>query len=81
VHEDVLLAIARCERYTTDNPRSPASVVCFANALAKRAGVYPGPVDSVINDGLVREGQHLFKLDEGVIAGFLDELRNQDSYS
>ncbi|MET0388518.1 MAG: HDOD domain-containing protein, partial [Polyangiales bacterium] len=77
LHEDVLLAIARSERYTTDNPRSPASVVCFANALAKRAGIYPGPVDQAVNGALLREGQKLFKVDDGVVAGFLTELRNE----
>jgi putative nucleotidyltransferase with HDIG domain len=79
--EDVLLAIARCERYTVDNPGSTASVVCFANALAKHAGIYAGKVDNINNEALVREGQSLFKVDNAMLAQLLADLRSQSSAS
>ncbi|MEY4577165.1 MAG: hypothetical protein RL701_1868 [Pseudomonadota bacterium] len=79
MHEDVLLAIARSERYTPDNPGSVTSVVCFANTLAKHAGIYAGPVDKISNEALLREGQNLFKADETMVASLLAELRKQST--
>jgi serine/threonine-protein kinase len=78
LQEDVLLAIARSDRYTSDNPNSYASVVCFANALAKQVGMAAGPVEGTINDALVREGMQLFKLDDQMVESLIVELRAPD---
>jgi putative nucleotidyltransferase with HDIG domain len=43
---------------------SPANAVCFANALAKTAGLYAGEFDRVAVDDLVDEGRLLFSLSE-----------------
>jgi hypothetical protein len=75
LEDEVLFAIARCERYSPENPNSAASIVCFANALAKRSAPYPGQVDTVINDALLREGQTLFKLDDAMVESLVAELR------
>jgi putative nucleotidyltransferase with HDIG domain len=77
--EEVLLAIARCDRYSADNPASVSNAVCYANALAKRSGMAAGEVDSVVNDALLREGETLFKLDASMVETLVTELRTQQS--
>jgi putative nucleotidyltransferase with HDIG domain len=77
--EEVLLAIARSDRYAPDNPSSMSSVICYANALAKHAGIAAGPVDTAINDILLRDGEALFKLDAGMVETLLAEMRTQHS--
>jgi putative nucleotidyltransferase with HDIG domain len=74
LNDEVQHAIARSDRYSQDKT---SSIVCLANALAKRAGVYAGPVDKVANDTLIREGQTLYKLDEPTITNLLTEMRNR----
>jgi putative nucleotidyltransferase with HDIG domain len=79
LNEEVLLAIARSDRYAAGAPNSSTSAVCFANALAKHAGVYAGQFDIALNDALLREGQQLFKVDEALVSTFLNEMRHQTS--
>jgi putative nucleotidyltransferase with HDIG domain len=43
---------------------SPANAVCFANALAKTAGLYAGEFDHAGVDDLIDEGRLLFSLSE-----------------
>jgi putative nucleotidyltransferase with HDIG domain len=76
--EEILLAIARCERYSPEGPSSATSVVCLANALAKRAGIYAGEVDIAQVEALIYEGKQLFKLDDAQLDTLLTELREQD---
>jgi putative nucleotidyltransferase with HDIG domain len=76
--EEILLAIARCERYSPEGPSSATSVVCLANALAKRAGIYAGDVDLAQVEALIYEGKVLFKLDDAQLDTLLAELREQD---
>jgi putative nucleotidyltransferase with HDIG domain len=75
--EEILLAIARSDRYSAENPSSPASVVCLANALAKRAGIYAGEVDIALVDAVIFEGKQLFKLDDAQLDTLMAELREQ----
>ena len=77
LQDEVLFAIARCDRYSQEN--SPASIVCFANALAKRVAPYPGQVDTVTNDALLREGQALLKLDDAMVESLVVDLRKHGS--
>jgi putative nucleotidyltransferase with HDIG domain len=77
--EVVWLTIARCERYSLEGPSSPTSVVCFANALAKQAGIYAGEVDRVQVEALVHEGQNLFRIDDKMLEGLLAELQEHES--
>ncbi|HEX4352546.1 MAG TPA: HDOD domain-containing protein, partial [Polyangiales bacterium] len=76
--EEILLAIARCERYSPEGPSSATSVVCLANALAKRAGIHAGEVDYGQVDALIAEGKQLFKLDDETLDTLMAELREQD---
>jgi putative nucleotidyltransferase with HDIG domain len=73
--EELLVAIARSDRYGSET--SMASVVCLANALAKRVGVFPGEIDTQLTDALINEGQVLFKLDDDMVESLLLELHEQ----
>jgi len=77
--EDVLLAIARCDRYMTESPTSITNVVCYANALVKKAGVCVGEVDTSYNESLLREGATIFKLTDEMAETLINELRASQS--
>jgi putative nucleotidyltransferase with HDIG domain len=77
--EEVLLAIARCDRYMTESPTSITNVVCFANALTKKAGVSVGEFDTAHNEGLLREGANIFKLTDEMTETLITELRTSQT--
>jgi putative nucleotidyltransferase with HDIG domain len=73
--DEVLFAIARSDRFSVDGELSPVNIVCLANALVKREGIYPQPVDRAAVQALIDEGQRLFGLDEPALARVLQLLR------
>ena len=77
--EDVLLAIARCDRFMTESPTSITNVVCYANALVKKAGVCVGEVDTAHNESLLREGATIFKLTDEMTETLVKELRASET--
>jgi putative nucleotidyltransferase with HDIG domain len=77
--EDVLIAIARSDRYMSESPASVTNVVCYANALAKKNGAVVGEFDVTHNDMLLREGATLFKLKDDMVEALLKELRASQS--
>ena len=77
--EEVWLTIARCERYPLEGAGSPSSVVCFCNAVTKQLGIYPGEVDRVHVEGLIHEGQQMFKIDDKMLENLVAELREQET--
>jgi putative nucleotidyltransferase with HDIG domain len=79
LQDDVVLAIARSERYSVDGPGSTASVVCFANALVKREGIYTGQIDPDSVDALIREGLQLFKIEAEMLDTLMAELRDHQT--
>jgi putative nucleotidyltransferase with HDIG domain len=74
--DDILLAIARSDRYMSESPTSIASVVCYSNALAKKRGMYVGELNVEHNHALLREGERLFKLDDEDVELLLTDYRN-----
>jgi putative nucleotidyltransferase with HDIG domain len=77
--EEILFAIARSDRFVGDNPTLITNVVCYANALAKRASIYIGEVDPACNEALLRDGANLYKLDPPMVESLLKELRDSTS--
>ena len=59
---DVANTLENCNSYDTKRPRSSANVVCLANALAKRAGIYVGQVDEGEVERTVAAGRLLLGL-------------------
>jgi putative nucleotidyltransferase with HDIG domain len=60
--DEVLLAIARSDHYSIDGFPSPVNLVCLANALVKRAGMYPRAVEDTEYAPLIEEGSRIFSL-------------------
>ncbi len=79
LQNDVVLAIARSERYSVDGPGSIVSVVCLANALVKSQGIYTGDFDADANEALIREGVELFRIEPEMLDRLLVELRDEQA--
>jgi putative nucleotidyltransferase with HDIG domain len=78
--EEIRLVIARCDRYAPEGAGCTASVVCLANALAKREGIYAGEFDAEQIDALIVEGQALFKFDDAVLTSLVAEFHKGESH-
>jgi putative nucleotidyltransferase with HDIG domain len=76
LQDDVVLAIARSQRYSVDGPGSIGSVVCFANALVKGQGIYTGDIDIDAVQALIREGLELFKIEASQLDTLIAELQD-----
>jgi hypothetical protein len=70
--DDVLFAIARSDRYSIDGAPNPVNLVCLANAIAKRAGIYQGTIQEEEVDAMIQEGADLFNLTTEDIAQLMD---------
>jgi putative nucleotidyltransferase with HDIG domain len=81
LQDDVVLAIARSERYSVDGPGSTASVVCFANALVKSEGIYTGAFDADAVQALIRDGLELFKIERAQLDTLIAELHSGEGPS
>jgi putative nucleotidyltransferase with HDIG domain len=79
LQDEVVHAIARSERYSIDGAGSIASVVCFANALIKSAGIYTGEFDREAVQVLIRDGLILFQLEPEMLDTMMAELRSEES--
>jgi putative nucleotidyltransferase with HDIG domain len=66
---EVVRAIEDCKRYDKDKPRSIANVVCVANALAKRSGLYVGLVSDAALDQIITNGRLLLKMSAPALDG------------
>jgi hypothetical protein len=70
----VLFAIARSDRYSLDGSPTPVNLVCLANALAKRAGIYTRSVASEELEGVISEGAELFDLSEDDLNAIVEQV-------
>jgi len=73
--DDVLFAIARADRYSVDATPSPVNLVCLANALVKREGVYPRPIEEAEVQPVIDEGAELFGLSSADLDAVLGVIR------
>jgi hypothetical protein len=75
----VIKAIRDCGDYDAADRGCAANTVRFANAVAKREGLYVGPVDTDDNNALIMVGSSLLGFDEDflkrVCAGLKDRMR------
>ena len=65
--DTVSAAIADCAEYNGGDRLSVANCVRFANALAKREGIYVGKVDQADADALVMIGRSLLGIDDNIL--------------
>jgi putative nucleotidyltransferase with HDIG domain len=75
--ETVTKCVQSCDDYDAAARLSAVNAVRFANALAKREGLYLGAVDSSDNDALIMIGCSLLGLDTGVIDRLVKDLRTR----
>jgi len=77
--ESVASAIQDCAEYNGTDRLSVANCVRFANALAKREGLYVGKVDQADADALVMIGRSLLGIDDSVLnrlaSGLADRVK------
>jgi putative nucleotidyltransferase with HDIG domain len=72
--DDVLFAITRSDRYSLDGSPTPVNLVCLANALAKRAGLYTRSIAPEELDPVINEGMELFELSEQEISAIVEQV-------
>ncbi len=72
--ETVAKCVQSCDDYDAANRMSAVNAVRFANALAKREGIYLGDVDGADNDALIMIGCSLLGLDTSVIDRLVKDL-------
>jgi putative nucleotidyltransferase with HDIG domain len=75
--ETVARCVQSCDDYDATNRLSPVNAVRFANALAKREGIYLGNVDASDNDALIMIGCSLLGLDSSVVDRLVKELHTR----
>jgi putative nucleotidyltransferase with HDIG domain len=73
--DEVLCTIARSDRYSLAADASPVNIVCFANALVKRAGVYTRPVEETEIAPVIAEGAQMFKMSDDEVAAIVAMAR------
>lgn len=66
--EEVIQGIKDAGDYDSINREALANYVRFGNALAKREGLYPGPVDIEDTNALIMIGRSLLSIDDDLIA-------------
>lgn len=72
---DICKAVQDCVEFDPIERTSPANAVRFANALAKREGVYAGPVDMEQVDTVLLIGRSMLGLDDDGISALSTALR------
>ncbi|HEY0711479.1 MAG TPA: HDOD domain-containing protein, partial [Polyangia bacterium] len=66
---EIACTLEACNSYDRSNPRSASNVVCLANNLAKRAGIYVGDVDHDQVERVIATAPVIFGLPSDVIDG------------
>ncbi len=75
--ETVVKSVQRCDDYDAADRLSGVNAVRFANALAKREGIYLGAVDTADNDALIMIGCSLLGLDTSVIDRLVKDIHTR----
>jgi putative nucleotidyltransferase with HDIG domain len=73
---EVCKAIEDCIEFDPVERNCASNAVRFANALAKREGVYPGSVDSEQVDTVIMIGRSMLSLDDDAVAALSQTLRS-----
>jgi putative nucleotidyltransferase with HDIG domain len=63
--------------FNREDRQSLANAVCFANALAKKAGVHAGTVDQADNDALIMIGRSALGLNDEVVRTLSKSVRER----
>ena len=77
--EQVVRCVKDCTEYDNADRTSLVNAVCFANALAKKIGVYAGPIDADDVDALVMIGRSLIGISDDVLKTLSKGLKERIS--
>jgi putative nucleotidyltransferase with HDIG domain len=75
--ELVKRTIAESSEYDSTNRQSAVNAVCFANALAKANGFYPGPCDVDDANALIMIGRSLLGIEEEPVMRLVASLKER----
>ncbi len=63
--------------FDRENRQSIPNAVCFANALAKKSGVYAGAVDADDNDAIIMIGRSVIGISDDILRTLTKGLRER----
>jgi len=75
--DEAMKAIKECAEYDSAERHSPANFVRFANAVAKREGIYPGTPDIEDADATIMIGRSLLELNDEIVGKLTASLRER----
>jgi putative nucleotidyltransferase with HDIG domain len=75
--DEAVKAIEECAEYDSTNRMTPANFVRFANAVAKREGIYPGTTDLEDADAIIMIGRSLLELNDEIVGKLTASLRER----
>src|SRR5512147_2864346 len=75
--EQVVRCMQENVEYDNADRTSLANAVCFANALAKKTGVYVGPVDAEDVDAIVMIGRSLIGVSDEILKTLMKGLKDR----
>jgi HD-like signal output (HDOD) protein len=73
----IIACVKEAAEYDQANRHSLANAVCFANALAKKSGIYAGPLDAEDNDALVMIGRSVIGISDDILRTLTKGLRER----
>jgi putative nucleotidyltransferase with HDIG domain len=73
----IVTCIKEAAEYDQGNRHSLANAVCFSNSLAKKAGIYAGPIDAEDNDALVMIGRSVIGISDDILRTLTKGLRER----
>jgi putative nucleotidyltransferase with HDIG domain len=77
--EQMARCVRDCTEYDNADRNSLVNAVCFSNALAKKVGVYAGPIDAEDVDALVMIGRSLIGISDDVLKTLSKGLKERVS--
>ena len=73
----ITACVKESAEYDKGDRASFVNAVCFANALAKKSGVYAGPIDAEDNDAIIMIGRSVMGISDDVLRSLTKGLRER----
>ena len=73
----IIMCIKEAAECDQGNRLSLANAVCFSNALAKKSGIYAGPLDAEDNDALVIIRRSVIGISDDILRTLTKGLRER----
>jgi putative nucleotidyltransferase with HDIG domain len=73
----IVACIKESQEYDKGERNSFANAVCFANALAKKSGIYAGKIDAEDNDAIIMIGRSVIGISDDILRTLTKGLRER----